>query len=232
MTVVEGVGELDELSPDILQSTDDHVFAPGITVEHDIDAFTHMLWMSIEEMVDVINQSAPRESNAKWKWKPLSQRELGIWFGLFLGSLQFAEQGDGLWSPKYETLAKPDFGQFMSAIRFRHIRKYVAATIAKNEAHGSYPWWQLRGGVERFNKKRRAVLQTVPVGVLDESMSAWRPRTSKCGGLPHISYVIRKPEPLGIEFKAAADPATGIMLALEIQEGKEAMDALRARRGR
>ena len=226
-TVVEGVGELDEPSPDILQSTDDDVFAPGITVEREIDAFRHMLWMSIEEMATAINQAAVREG----KWKRVSQRELGVWFGLFLGSLQFAEQGRGLWTPKYDTMAKPDFRQYMSRTRFEDIRKHIPATIAKKEAHGSDPWWQLRGGVERFNKKRRALLHTVPVGVLDESMSAWHPRTSKCGGLPHISYVIRKPEPLGTEFKAAADPATGIMLALEIQEGKQAMDAMRARRG-
>ena len=138
---------------------------------------------------------------------------------------------DRVFVPKYETLAKPDFRQYMSRTRFEDIRKHIPATIAKNEAHGSDPWWRLRGGVERFNKKRRALMQTVPVGVLDESMSAWRPRISKCGGLPHISYVIRKPEPLGTEFKAAADPATGIMLALEIQEGKQAMDAMRAQRG-
>jgi hypothetical protein len=48
----------------------------------------------------------------------------------------------------------------------------------------------------------------VPVCVLDESMSAWRPRTTKHGGLPHISFVMQKPEPLGTEFKTAADPAT------------------------
>jgi hypothetical protein len=93
------------------------------------------------------------------------------------------------------------------------------------------PWWRLRGGVERFNTKRHALLRSVPVCVLDESMSAWRPRTSKEGGPPNISYVIRKPEPLGTEFKTAADAATDIMLALEIQEGKTVMDAMRARMG-
>ena len=149
-TVVEGVGELDELSPDILQSTDDDVFAPGITVEREIDAFRHMLWMSIEEMATAINQAAVREG----KWKRVSQRELGVWFGLFLGSLQFAEQGRGLWTPKYDTMAKPDFRQYMSRTRFEDIRKYIPATIAKKEAHASDPWWQLRGGVERYNNKR------------------------------------------------------------------------------
>ena len=82
-----------------------------------------------------------------------------------------------------------------------------------------------------IQRQAPALLRTVPVCVLDESMSAWCPRASKRGGLPHISYVIRKPEPLGTEFKTAADPATGIMLALEIQEGKPAMDAMRARMG-
>jgi hypothetical protein len=33
--------------------------------------------------------------------------------------------------------------------------------------------------------------------VADESMSAWVPRTSKTGGLPNISFIKRKPEPLG-----------------------------------
>ena len=59
--------------------------------------------------------------------------------------------------------------------------------------------------------------------VIDESMSAWRPRTTRLGGLPHLSHVPRKPEPLGTEFKCTADPESGCMLALEIQRGKEAM---------
>jgi hypothetical protein len=31
----------------------------------------------------------------------------------------------------------------------------------------------------------------------DESMSVYRPCTTKLGGLPNISFVLRKPEPLG-----------------------------------
>jgi hypothetical protein len=94
-TVVEGVGDLDEVDPDVLQSGCD-VFAPGITIEREIDAFTHMLWMDISEMVDFINQAALREAGGRWTWKAVSARKLGIWFGLLLGSLQFVEQGDQL----------------------------------------------------------------------------------------------------------------------------------------
>jgi len=54
-------------------------------------------------------------------------------------------------------------------------------------------------------------------------MSAWRPRTTALGGLPNISHVPRIPEPLGTEFKCPACPATGCMVALEIQRGREGM---------
>jgi hypothetical protein len=31
----------------------------------------------------------------------------------------------------------------------------------------------------------------------DETMCSWRPRTTALGGLPNISFVAQKPEPLG-----------------------------------
>ena len=48
-------------------------------------------------------------------------------------------------------------------------------------------------------------------------------RTTKTGGLPNLSFVARKSEPLGTEFKNIVDGMTGAMLWLEIQEGKERM---------
>ena len=38
-----------------------------------------------------------------------------------------------------------------------------------------------------------------------------------------MSYIQRKPEPLGTEFKVVADTATGLMIHLEIQKGKGPM---------
>ena len=48
-------------------------------------------------------------------------------------------------------------------------------------------------------------------------------RTTKTGELPNISYVKRKPEPLGTEVKNIVDGISGSMLWIEIQEGKERM---------
>ena len=69
-----------------------------------------------------------------------------------------------------------------------------------------------------------AVLRQGMCKVLDESMSAWSPRKDKYGGLPHISYIFRKPKPLGTEFKCIVDADTGVLLRLEVQEGKEQME--------
>ena len=54
-------------------------------------------------------------------------------------------------------------------------------------------------------------------------MSAFRPRTTARGGLPNISFVKRKPKPMGTELRCAADGRHGLMLFLKIQEGKDSM---------
>ena len=50
-------------------------------------------------------------------------------------------------------------------------------------------------------------------------------RTTKTGGLPNITYVQRKPKPLGTEFKCFVDAITKIMLYIEVQEGKVRMSS-------
>ena len=59
--------------------------------------------------------------------------------------------------------------------------------------------------------------------MFDESMSAFRPRTSRFGNLPHLSCIDRKPEPLGTEFKVTNTTNIGLGLYLEIQRGREGM---------
>ena len=41
--------------------------------------------------------------------------------------------------------------------------------------------------------------------------------------MPHLSSVPRKPEPLGAEIKNLCDGESGVMLHIEIQEGKVKM---------
>ena len=59
--------------------------------------------------------------------------------------------------------------------------------------------------------------------MFDESMSAFRPRTSRFGNLPHLSCIDRKPEPLGTELKVTNTTKIGLGLYLEIQRGRDGM---------
>jgi len=54
-------------------------------------------------------------------------------------------------------------------------------------------------------------------------MSSWKPRTTATGSLPNISFIMRKPKPLGTEFKCTACSITGVMHCLEVQRGKVGM---------
>ena len=111
----------------------------------------------------------------------------------------------------------------MKQWRFNEIRNLLKYAKADLSLAPSDPWAWFRPAVDDFNSSRKAVLQHGLVVTLDESMSAWKPRADKFGGLPNISFIMRKPKPLGTEFKAAYDATTGIMMHLEIQEGRDAM---------
>ena len=53
---------------------------------------------------------------------------------------------------------------------------------------------------DEYNEKRNNLLRVIYL-ILDESMSGWRPKTSKTGGLPNISHEPRKPVDLGTMMK-------------------------------
>ncbi len=54
-------------------------------------------------------------------------------------------------------------------------------------------------------------------------MLEWKEKSGH-GGLPHLSYIKRKPKPLGTELKSVCEGTMGIFcLYIEIQKGKVAM---------
>ena len=58
---------------------------------------------------------------------------------------------------------------------------------------------------------------------MDESISAWRGKDGNyySDGMPHVTKIKRKPKGVGAELKDAACSQTQVIIALEIQEGKE-----------
>jgi hypothetical protein len=85
------------------------------------------------------------------------------------------------------------------------------------------PWYPIIDHVNGYNTNRTLRIAASKEKTVDETMSPFMPQTTKRGGLPHLSFVKRKPKPLGSEFKTVACAKTGVMLHLEIQRGKEPM---------
>jgi Transposase IS4 len=69
-----------------------------------------------------------------------------------------------------------------------------------------------------YNLRWKITVASSTIIVLDEGMSAFQPRATKTSKLPKLSFIKRKPKPLGTEFKMAACPVTKINLYLEVQE--------------
>jgi hypothetical protein len=111
---------------------------------------------------------------------------------------------------------------------------------------GRDPWWPVRAAVQAFNEVRQRVLVPGRVLCIDECMCGWRGKNGKWykDGLPAVSMIARKPVGIGLgwcldchmvfrftlhlyscftEFKSTADCETGMLLRLELAEGKEAM---------
>ena len=71
-----------------------------------------------------------------------------------------------------------------------------------------------------YKQKRRNLFKAILL-LLDESMSGWRPKTSKLGGLPNISFEARKPIPLGGMFKNGVGCISCVFAYQDIVMGAE-----------
>lgn len=138
---------------------------------------------------------------------------------------QYRQRGKDLWKKEVfqSCTAAPDFSVHMIEKRFAVIRKYAPFAFADLTQVDRDPWMMLQPVVSAFNENRRRTIRHSGVLVEDESMSAWKPRASRLGGLPNISFIARKPKPLGTEFKSIADGLSRVMLHLEIQMGRKVM---------
>ncbi len=91
----------------------------------------------------------------------------------------------------------PAFEKCMAFCRFKDFRRFFPSIYADKSRKETDVWWQFSGAIDEFNLIRTTKLTCSHWISVDESMCAWRPRTAALGGLPNISFVVRKPEPLG-----------------------------------
>jgi len=206
--------------------------------------FIELMFKDKNHVLELLSKMNTSIRNARdSKAKPFSPEEFLIGIGLLIGASEFEQQGvhcffasshvSGNLSQDYEFHSIspcPNFDRWMPFNRFKEFRRFLPSIWFNYDVEHTDPWWKFRNAVENFNEIRKVKLTNSDWALIDESMSAWRPRTTKLGGLPNLSHIPRKPEPLGTEFKSIADPHTGCLLGLEIQRGKEGMKDLQYNR--
>ena len=101
-----------------------------------------------------------------------------------------------------EQLPHIDLSDIMTHHRARQLLSFIPYAFYGDDE--SNPWNAVQGLVDGFNKNRRDNVAASHWKVMDESMSSWSPTTTKTGGLPFLSFILRKPTPLGTEFKSVA----------------------------
>ena len=137
----------------------------------------------------------------------VTEHEWWVFWGLIIGAAPCHKGGIRLFddesvthrqfSPKIN--ASKGGLNVMSKTRFFDIKEVLPRAF-EGDNHGA-KWNQIMPLVDGFNKNRRRTVAASSTITLDEAMSAFQPRTTQTSTLPHLSYIKRKPKPLGTEFK-------------------------------
>ena len=92
----------------------------------------------------------------------------------------------------------------------------------KSEAGPADPFFSIRPLVDAFNNNNKNNFVAGSSIEIDECTSAWRGKNARhrAAGAPGITMQKGKPEPVGLQFWNASDCSTGILLNLELNEGK------------
>jgi hypothetical protein len=157
--------------------------------------------------------------------KAVTANEFFVFLGIIIisgalgkgGRMLFEKESDRLKDGIFRMSPVFDLSPYMAMRRFEDIKTYFPQAVADFEKSDPKqpnhdPWYMLSAFIDAFNNNRAKTVAASVIKLLDESMSAWRPRKDKTGGLPNISFILRKPEPLGTEFKSMACSLTGICL--------------------
>ena len=110
----------------------------------------------------------------------------------FYGRCQFSKE-TGVWATeKRGIMPAPNFGERVSQGRFRRRMRYMSE--GPESAPSSDPWREIRWLVNGYNENRRNTTTPSWLVVVDETVRVWTGQ-----GIPRLSFVPRKPEPLGAD---------------------------------
>ena len=174
----------------------------------------------VNARIKVVNKLPANVRNKNYrKIELMSDHEWWMMHGIILSAAAFGKGGSQLWEKESHrverTMTSPiNLGLgtngmgVMADYRFKQLKGVYPWAFEDKQA-GEHPWKMILLGLNGYNKSRRDWIAASVMKILDESMSAWCPQSSKTGGLPHLSFILRKPEPLGTEFKCICCAETG-----------------------
>ncbi len=109
----------------------------------------------------------------------------------------------------------------MSQCRFPFIRKNWAIAHVQR---GSKTFDGIRPIFDMFNEQAASIFRCGTHVVIDESTSGCHRKDEKqADGPPALTHMKGKPEPVSFMIKNLCDVHSGVMFAIELQEGKEDM---------
>ena len=165
---------------------------------------------------------------SKLNHRSLTKSEYFHFWGLILAiSIGSEPNRRNYWVEESETDSKQLFPPHSFGSRFgMGIKRFedILRCMTFGDSDPNDRWSFIRPLLTAINKRRQQFV--VPSHILtdDELMSSWisRMQDYTSDAIPHLTKMIRKPKGVGTVMKCLADGVVGIMLQLEICEGKEA----------
>jgi hypothetical protein len=150
-------------------------------------------------------------------------------YTLLISAASEIENGvENLWKrgPTNERCDYPDFVRYVSENMFKAFK--AAAHFCW--CHSDY-WYKDKRDLtwdiflpmlSQFNGCCQSLVSVILL-MLYESMYGWRPKSTKTGGLPKLSWEPRKPVPPGTMFRNGAECTSGILAFQDIMQDAEVM---------
>jgi hypothetical protein len=182
----------------------------------EVDVFEALMPVSKDDLLKIVRENSEELNDGRTWVMWMIDAALTIIFG----GAQFKE-GTDLWATNnHGLMPPPDFGKHLSRDRFKRICRYWARGLRRErERLRDNPWAQVDSWVKGFNEARLREIVAGSCVTPDEMMLEWKGKAGY-GGLPHLSFIKRKPQPLGTELKSLCEGTMGMCVLIEVQKGK------------
>jgi hypothetical protein len=122
--------------------------------------------------------------------RKITEREFWVWWGIVIAARIEGRTGTMWDQTGPEGYGKKvDMGKYMLEHRFKKIQELIPYLFADESRKENDPWWQFSKAVNDYNKNRSETVLASFLKLMDESMSAYRPQTTKTGNLDHLQWL-------------------------------------------